>query len=129
MADGLFQAWIIGATVESQSWKEKATQDITRIWRGVLSAEWKVGSAQKQMPDSSFTSIAKCSFSFLWILPSEIYLIFTADNLLTEITCACNSGGNLLCSFVSSVTIAVYNDENESSIKEFFQGASPHKQK
>lgn len=73
MADGLFQAWIIGAAVESQSWKEKATQDITRIWRGVLSAEWKVCLSQKQMLDSSFTFIAKCFFSFLWILPSEIW--------------------------------------------------------
>lgn len=58
-------------------------------------------------------------------------LIFTVNNLLKEIMllCAFNTGGNLLCSFVSSITVTVHNDENESSIKEFFHGVSPHKQK
>lgn len=110
MANGLFQAWIIGATVESQSWKEEATQDVTRIWRGVLSAEWKVCWAEKQMLDSSFAFIAKCFFRFLRLLPSEIW-----SNLYCEQSL---EGGNIMILFCV-LQSGKQNGENESSIRVF----------
>lgn len=76
-----FQAWIAGATVESPSWEKEATQDTTRIWRGVLSAERKVCWALKCL-FSTEADIVQPHFAAKYILKSSTWMLPMESDLV-----------------------------------------------